>query len=300
MDKGLDPSLYPVSKDLGIGMLTELPMNCSCPDLRVIHSVADKNGKLKFEREAEISGAMAVYGIAGYLAPFPGYCNSDQVELIEFYSPVLKEYRYDTSNNIYNYYQDYKNYFRPVRVLGYAYYTTSSVWMSGVAPFVKPNLQSPVFKTISVRFDMTRVLTKNGSKSFAISIDLIRTLVDVDGWILTDTVLPGPMSSQNELDNIRELCGQSALQKCSETRDPNTGFYRPINSEIQSMNGKEKVGDCGYFLADVSLCFPQASQFYSYIPKYNNNSVIYGNYNDGENGNSVGYAYPHTFAFLKL
>ncbi|CAL2043216.1 unnamed protein product [Caenorhabditis brenneri] len=295
-----DPADYPTFKDLGIGMLAELPKNCGCPDLRPIHSVATKLGQLKFERAGMITEDMVDYGLAGYLAPFPGYCGSDQVEVIEFFSRVLGEYRYDTSNNIYTYYSDFKNQFRPVRVIGYAYYSTNSVWLSGTPPFIKQGLQSPVYKSISVQFEIVHVLTKNGSTSYAITADLIADMVNNQGWTLTDTVLPGPISAQNELDKIREKCGASSLSRCRDTLDPNTGLYRPVNSDVQGLGEKEQKGDCGYWLTTASSCFSQAVQFYSYIPKYNNNTVIYGNYNDGTDGNSVGYAYPYIFAFLKL
>uniref|UniRef100_A0A1I7T7K4 Secreted protein n=1 Tax=Caenorhabditis tropicalis TaxID=1561998 RepID=A0A1I7T7K4_9PELO len=295
-----DPADYPNSKDLGIGMLGELPMNCSCPDLRPIHSVATNRGQLKFERAEMITEDMTDYGLAGYLAPFPGYCGSDQVEVIEFFSRVLGEYRYDTSNNIYNYYSDYKNEFRPVRVIGYAYYSTGNVWLSGTPPFIKQGLQSPAYKSISVQFQMVRVLTKNGSTSYAITPELIDNLVQTKGWTLTNTVLPGTVNAQNELDKIREICGANFLSRCRDTLDPATGLYRPVNSDVQGVGNKTEYGDCGYWLSPTSTCFPQATQFYSYIPNYANNTVIYGNYNDGGSGNSVGLAYPYIFAFLKL
>ncbi|EFO94817.1 hypothetical protein CRE_08736 [Caenorhabditis remanei] len=267
----------------------------------------DDSERLFYTKLSEIS----VFEDYGYLAPFPGYCGSDQIELIEFYSPVLEVFRYDTSNNIYNYLSDYKNKFRPVRVLGYAYYSTPSVWLSGNAPFIKQGLQSPFYvryqlhsslntllqKAISVRFEMVRVLTKNGKTSFAVSPQLVQTMVS-EGWTLTDEIRPGPLSSQNEVEKIRELCGE--MERCQETFDNTTGLYRPINPDKQYLGGKTVVEDCGYFLSNAVACFQQATEMFSYIPSYDGNQVIYGNYNEGTGNNSVGYASPHIFSLLKL
>lgn len=87
-----DPATYPLDRNLGIAAIAHRPLNCSCPDLREIRTIATSTGQLKFERTdnlGSLSPGYKDYGIAGYLAPFPGYCSSDAIELIEFYSPVL-------------------------------------------------------------------------------------------------------------------------------------------------------------------------------------------------------------------
>ena len=110
---------------------------------------------------------------------------------------------------------------------------------------------------------MVRVLTKNDRTSFAVSPQLVQTMVS-EGWTLTDEVRPGPLSSQNEVEKIRELCGE--MERCQETFDNTTGLYRPINPDKQYLGGKTVVGDCGYFLSNAVACFQQATEMFSYIP----------------------------------
>ncbi|CAO4377314.1 unnamed protein product [Caenorhabditis nigoni] len=294
-----DPSEYPVPKDLGIAMMGEFPKNCSCPDLRKIHSVTNQFGQLRFERAENVTSNMVDHGLAGFLAPFPGYCGSDQIEVIEFYSPVLKTFRYDTSNNIQSYLTDYKNLFRPVRVLGYAYYSTPNVWLSGTPPYIKQGMQNQFYKTISVKFEIVRVLKKGDQYSYAINQDLIKNLTE-SGWSLTDETRAGPISSQNELEKIKEICGADSLQRCRDTFDASSGLYRPINLDAMEMGSREDVGYCGYFLASASTCFSQAQAMYSYDVNYGTTQAMYVNYPSNTGGGSVGRASPYIFSLLKL
>ncbi|CAP29887.2 Protein CBG10471 [Caenorhabditis briggsae] len=294
-----DPSEYPVPKDLGIAMIGEFPTNCSCPDLSKIHSVTNQFGQLKFERAENVTPDMVDHGLAGFLAPFPGYCGSDQIEVIEFYSPALKTFRYDTSNNIQSYLTDYKFLFRPVRVLGYAYYSSPNVWLSGTPPYIKQGVQSQFYKTISVKFEMVRVLKKGNQYSYAINQDIIKNLTE-SGWSLTGETRPGPVSSQNELEKIREICGADSLQKCRDTFDASSGLYRPINLDTMEMGSREDKGDCGYFLTSTSNCFSQAQAIYSYDVNYGSIQAMYVNYPSNTGGGSVGRASPYIFSLLKL
>lgn len=309
-----NPLNYPNEDSLvGIGMLAEYPSNCSCPHLISIHSITTADGHSKFERADSITPGMIDHGFAGYMAPSPGYCGANRAQLIEYYSEIIKKYRYSTAYQIDAYYWDYVNEFRPVRVLGYGYLANQNIQIPPVTPYVPTGWDNMFVNTITVRFNIVHELRKDGQVSYVMDPVIIDKLVTQHGWIDSgrDQKRAGPISLINDIATIKDKCGATYLQRCRETYDPDTGLYRPINLDRSPLGNKVIVGDCGYYMDSLS-CFPQLhtqlQEFYSFVVNGsymgtdpNIMRAMYESLDHSNNGyNSLGFVSWYTFGLLHL
>ncbi|CAI2352556.1 unnamed protein product [Caenorhabditis sp. 36 PRJEB53466] len=303
MLKRFNSSDYPIPKNLYFSMLAKLPANNSCPELREVHSAYDSYfGKYSFALADEIEyWGLKDFGVAGYLAPYPGYCNSDDIQLIELSSYYSNEYKYDTMNNIYEYYTDYDTFYQPTRILGYGFRTirtNETVELTGTPPYINSRLSDNFKEPSIVNFKPVRILTLGNLTTYLVDEYAIEMTV-ADGWTLSPKHLPGPIYGNMDQDvrvAVANKCGKQL--NCYEVRNMTTRITHFQNSPSPLGYMEMPMSVPGYFLSQKAAenCFPQASEYFS---SRTTDSAYYGNYNDGT-AKSVGYAYPYNFAFITL